>query len=120
MSSIRNLKFLLDENISHNLIRVLKAFSVDWKSIKRLDKTGIENGDLCHYIKANDFTLITNDKDFLQLWSQYEIKVILLSVHPATDQHINPRFQQLLQDFDQVLPVSFLLMLTESSIIIRE
>ena len=86
MSSIRNLRFLLDENVSHNLILVLKTSSVDWRSLKWLDKTGIENGDLCHYIKDNDFTLITNDKDFLQLWSQYTFS---MSIFPLLrDSHV--------------------------------
>lgn len=80
---------------------------------------GIANGELCQYLKENDYVLITFDKEFMKLWSYHKIKAILIDIHPATDPFVIPKFSQFLSTFNEVLPNNFLIILREKEFKVR-
>jgi len=60
-------KLLFDQNISP---RILKYFSDQWKDCSQVRFEGLENAsdsDIFDYAKAQEFTIVTFDADFLDL-----------------------------------------------------
>ncbi len=113
------MKFLLDENVTHSLLKIFRSKNLSITTIQKEGIRGIKNGELCSYLKQNDYVLITFDKEFLNLWSFHKIKVILVDIHPATDPFIIPKFNQFLTTFNKKLPDAFLIMLREKEFKIR-
>ena len=73
-----------------------------------------------NFLNQKNLIFVSNDKDFLNLWSKYQLKIILLSIHPATDPYILPRVRNFIESYEKGLPEAFLIILSQKSYHIRE
>ena len=60
------MKLLFDENLSHKLPRLVAAAFPDSQHIRELGLKGRTDEEIWNYAKANNFTVISKDKDFYQ------------------------------------------------------
>ena len=56
--------FLLDENITFELIQLIESFGFFVEHIKKIGKTGIENGKIYKYAEVKNMWIVTRDTDF--------------------------------------------------------
>lgn len=105
------MKFLLDENVSRKLVPSISSLGCDVSSIRKQGMLGIKNGELSHWIKENDWVLITHDKDFKSYCVKYELRVILIDVHPATFTYVLPAVKHLFEHCIDELSDNFIILL---------
>jgi len=60
------MKLLFDENLSHKLPRLVAVSFPDSRHVRELRLKGLMDEDIWSFAKANNFTLISKDKDFYQ------------------------------------------------------
>lgn len=53
--------FLLDENITFELIQLLESFGFLVEHIKKIGKTGIENGEIYKYAEVKNMWIVTRE-----------------------------------------------------------
>ena len=95
LSSIRNLKFLLDENIKIKLFQFLRKSGFDVKLVSK----GSSDKEVASISKAEKRILITNDDDFCE-YSQDELfAVIWLKIPQGDTEGLLRSFQKLLKEF---------------------
>ena len=80
------LTFLLDENISHKTLERLRRIGIKVESVKTQKLLGTSNGELLRLSDKKNWVLITHDRDFLYLTSKPEHGIIVVKIHPATDE----------------------------------
>ncbi|MFX1512846.1 MAG: DUF5615 family PIN-like protein [Promethearchaeota archaeon] len=78
--------FLLDENVSHKTLERLKSIGLKVESARTQDILGASNGDLLSLSASKNWILITHDRDFLNLTANPEHGIIVVKIHPATDE----------------------------------
>ena len=78
LPSSHEIKFLLDENISFGVKKLLSSKNYDVKTVQDLKKRGIKNSELMELARIDNNILITSDKDFLYLNKTPEIPLFLL------------------------------------------
>ena len=54
-----NTTFLLDENIAFKLIQLIENFGFLVEHIKKIGKTGIENGEIYKYAEVKNMWIVT-------------------------------------------------------------
>jgi len=113
---LTEVRFLLDENIPIKLKQLFPQHNLQCVTIKEKNWLGIKNGDLSVKVRDEEYLLVTRDKDFTFLWKKYSIRVIFIAIEPATLEHIEPIFVNLLDDWKYDLSKPFLLMLQKDSI----
>jgi hypothetical protein len=93
---VAELKFFLDENISHKLFLLLKKNNYDVVSVQSLCLQGIKNGDL--FVKAfqTQRILVTFDRDFFNFADRPHFGILILDIHPARDIFVLPVFKKFL------------------------
>lgn len=99
--------FLLDENVSINLkkLLILKEYNVE--TVQELNKRGIKNSELLKLASASRRILITYDKDFLNFKIEPEHFIILIDIHPLTDENVLPVFEKFLKNFSTLFKLIF-------------
>ncbi len=80
------LEYLLDENVSMKTFRRLKLADFLVKSVRTENLLGIDNGTLIVLCKEKKWILITHDKEFLTPAIKDNHGIIIIDIHPATDQ----------------------------------
>jgi predicted nuclease of predicted toxin-antitoxin system len=88
--------FFCDENITKKLQEIIKKFGYPVESIRNQKLFGMNNGDLAKYLNANDFTLITFDKDFLEAEFSVNQGIIVLDINPNRDEFTVPLLEEFL------------------------
>ncbi len=66
-------KFLLDENVSNNLRKLLISKGYDAITVQDLNKRGVKNSTLLEIASKESRILITYDKDFIELKRKMKI-----------------------------------------------
>lgn len=92
-------KFLLDENVSINLKKLLISNDYDVQSVQDLNNRGIKNTELLELARSINRVLITYDKDFLFIKTKIEDSIIVVDIHPLIDDNVLPAFEKLLKKF---------------------
>jgi len=77
-----NPKFLLDENVSHNLKKLLTSKGYDVITVQELNKRGTKNSELLDLARKKSRILITYDKDFVNIKHDSDAYLILVDIHP--------------------------------------
>ncbi|MFX0139093.1 MAG: DUF5615 family PIN-like protein [Candidatus Hodarchaeota archaeon] len=95
-------KFLLDENISYGVKKLLNSKNYVVDTVQDLKKRGIKNTELMELARMENSTLITSDKDFLYLNKEPEDSIILIDIHPFIDENVLPAFEKFLEKFSQL------------------
>jgi len=81
-TDLKQVKFLLDENIPINLKHIFLDHGISCSTVKEKGWLGTKNGVLSKKAKQNNLILVTRDKDFTFLWKKYELHVIYLAIEP--------------------------------------
>ena len=88
--------FFCDENITRRLQETIKKFGYQVDSVRNQKLYGVNNGDLVKHLNAHAFTLITFDKDFLELEFSVNQGIIVLDVNPNRDEFTVPLLEKFL------------------------
>lgn len=96
MPQPHNLKFLLDENVSNNLKKLLTSQGYDVVTVQELNKRGTKNSELLEIARKNSRILITYDKDFINFNHESDSYLILIDIHPLIDENVLPNFEKFL------------------------
>ena len=99
MPQFHNPKFLLDENASHNLKKLLTSKGYDVLTVQELNKRGTKNSELLDLARKKSRILITYDKDFVNIKHDSDAYLILVDIHPLIDENVLPNFEKFLQSF---------------------
>ena len=83
---LSKLDYLLDENISHKTFSRLTNANMNVKSVKTENLQGIKNSELIILCKKEKWILVTHDKDFLSSNIKDYYGLIIINIHPATDE----------------------------------
>ena len=99
-----NLKFLLDENVSNNLRKVLISKGCDVITVQELDKRGVKNSELMELARIKNRILITYDKDFIHFKHVKDNFLIIIDIHPLIDEYVRPIFEKCIEalNFDDL------------------
>ncbi len=99
MPQSHDAKFLLDENVSNNLRKLLISKGYDAITIQELNIRGAKNSELIELSRQKSRILITYDKDFIEYKYGSEDKLILIDIHPLIDEYVLPNFSEFLNSF---------------------
>ena len=94
--------FLLDENISFDTIPVIQKLGYKVEHIKKIDKTGIRNGEVYKIAVAKKLIIITRDSDFESIvkFDQYNFPgVIVFRLTDSTTKNIIQYIKMILVDY---------------------
>lgn len=116
------LRFLLDENISHRLYLFLKRKRFLVNSIHGLNLNHIKNGDLFDLCVKSKSILVTFDKDFLNISNKQHYGILLLNIHPVLDSVVIPVINNFFSDpaFMQINWIGKIIILKNNGFEIRE
>ncbi|MHA1263661.1 MAG: DUF5615 family PIN-like protein [Candidatus Helarchaeota archaeon] len=96
MSQSPNLSFLLDENVSHGIKKLLDSKGYEVITVQALHKRRIKNSALLKLARDRRNILVTYDKDFLYLSKTPKDSIILVDIHPLIDENVLPAFEKFL------------------------
>jgi predicted nuclease of predicted toxin-antitoxin system len=89
-------KFFCDENITKKLQNTIRSFGFQVDSVRDRKLFGARNGDLVALINSQNFTLVTFDKDFLDINISASQGIIILDVNPNRDEFTIPLIKEFL------------------------
>ncbi|HEC37800.1 MAG TPA: hypothetical protein ENI29_06155 [bacterium] len=92
-------KFLLDENVSNNLRKLLISKGYDTITVQELNKRGTKNSVLQEIARKESRVLLTFDKDFIKFKHVSDNHLILVDIHPLIDENVLPHFEKFLNSF---------------------
>ena len=115
LSTLREMKFLLDENVTHKALNLISDMGYQVSSVKKEKLLGTKNGDLSPIIKENDWVIITHDKGFRSHCVKYGLKVILVDTHPITEKFVLPVLQLFFKEFSGKLKDTFLISVKDNA-----
>lgn len=104
------MKLLLDENISHRIIKHLSKEFPDSNHVIDISKKRISDLEIWEFARKNDFVIVTYDEDFYewQLLKNYPPKIVWLRFGNAKNEIIIKKIienkesiRKLLEDEDQ-------------------
>ena len=113
-----DVKFLLDENVSNNLKKLLILKGFDAISVQELNKRGAKNSELVELARKKNRILITCDKDFVEFMHKSENYLILIDIHPLIDENVLPNFEKFLNSFSiEILKENFIILKEDGAIL---
>ena len=113
--------FLLDENISFDIIFVIKKLGYKVEHLKKLGKAGIRNGEVYKISSSRKLIIITRDTDFESIvkFNQYKIPgVIILKLSDSTTKNIIRYIVKFFQVHSADLNTKHLFTITDNTITI--
>ncbi len=109
------LDYLLDENISHKTFNRLAKENLKVKSVRTENLLGIKNSELIELCRKEKWILVTHDKDFLTTTIKDHFGIIIVSIHPATDDFAGSILMKFLQKEEEIEIVHRTIILEEST-----
>ena len=97
LSQSPKFRFLLDENVSHGVKKLLESEGHEVITVQDLNSRRIKNSQLLQLARERKLILITNDKDFLYLPKTPDDSILLIDIHPLIDENVLPAFKKLLK-----------------------
>ena len=113
-------KFLLDENVSNNLRKLLISKGYDVITVQELNKRGAKNSELVELARKKNRILITYDKDFIEFKHERNNNLILIDIHPLIDENVIPNFEKFLKSFSFEKLIENFVILKEDGIILKK
>jgi len=113
-------KFLLDENVSNNLRKLLLSKGYDVITVQELNRRGVKNSELVEIARKKSRILLTYDKDFIEIKYERENYLILIDIHPLIDENVLPSFEKFLKSFSFKKLTDNIIILGEDGIILRK
>lgn len=93
-------RFLLDENVSNNLGRLLITKGHDVVTVQELNKRGTKNSELMELARLKNRILISYDKDFIYFKHEIDNFLIIIDIHPLIDENVLPIFEKCLKSLN--------------------
>jgi len=115
-----DVKFLLDENVSHNLLKLLISKGYDTTTVQELNKRGAKNSILQEIARKEGRVLLTYDKDFIEFKHESDNQLILVDIHPLIDENVLPHFEKFLDSFSFDDLKENIVLLKEDEIILKK
>ena len=117
---LSSFRFLLDENVSNNLRRLLITKGHDVVTVQELNKRGVKNSELMELARLKNRILISYDKDFIYFKHEIDNFLIIIDIHPLIDENVLPIFEKCLKSLNlEDLKEKFLI-LKKDNIIYKE
>jgi len=113
-------KFLLDENVSNNLKKLLISKGYDTITVQELNKRGAKNSELVELARKKNRILITYDKDLIEFKLKSENYLILIDIHPLIDENVLPNFEKFLKSFSFEKLTENIVILEEDGIVLKK
>ena len=87
------MKLLFDQNISHRVVLALQVHLPTAKHVRDFDLQFATDREIWHFVKENDFAIVTFDSDFNDLATLYghPPKIIWLRFGNTSTQHLAAR-----------------------------
>ena len=84
------MKLLLDQNISHRVVKLIQEHFPTTSSVRHEALTNADDITVWHFAKANQFTMVTFDEDFynLQLAKGFPPKIIWFKTGNLSNQQV--------------------------------
>ncbi len=120
MPQSHDAKFLLDENVSNNLRKLLISKGYDAITVQELNKRGAKNSELIEIARKKSRILITYDKDFIEFNHESDNYLILIDIHPLIDESVLPNFEKFLNSFSFEELENNCIILKEDEIILKK
>lgn len=120
VSQFHNVKFLLDENVSYNLKKLLASKGYDVITVQELNKRGVRNSELQEIARKKKRILITYDKDFIEFKQLTDNYLILINIHPLVDENVLPNLEKFLNSFSFEKLTDFIVILEENGINLKK
>ncbi|NVM37907.1 MAG: DUF5615 family PIN-like protein [Candidatus Lokiarchaeota archaeon] len=120
MPQSHDAKFLLDENVSNNLRRLLISKGYDVITVQELNKRGAKNSELLELARKKNRILITYDKDFIEFKHESENYLVLIDIHPLIDENVLPNFEKFLKSFSFEKLTENIVILKEDGIVLKK
>jgi predicted nuclease of predicted toxin-antitoxin system len=111
--------FLLDENISFEVIPVIKKLGYKVEHLKKLGKTGIRNGEVYQIATSHKLIIITRDTDFESIikFNQHKIPgVIVIKLSDSTTKNIIRYLKKVFQLHREDFSTKHLFTVTDNAI----
>ncbi len=80
-----NIRLLLDEDVSAKTLKRLRNAGFQVESVNTLKIHGTKNSNLLQFALKNQYILITHDHDFANPNLVSHFGILIVMVHPATD-----------------------------------
>jgi len=112
---LTQIKFLLDENIPLKLKSTFTKKGLDCTSVRELGWSGFKDKEISKQIGGKKVVLITRDRDFTFIWQKQNLRIIYLAIEPAILNTIQPRVQELLNNWKYDPSFPFLLILQKDA-----
>ncbi|KKL99541.1 hypothetical protein LCGC14_1813420 [marine sediment metagenome] len=113
-------KFLLDENVTTNLRKLLISKGYDVITVQELNKRGAKNSELAELARKKNRILLTYDKDFIEFNYESDNYLILIDIHPLIDENVIPNFEKFLKSFSFEKLIENFVILKEDGIILKK
>ena len=96
-------KFLADENISPQTVKLLRDLGYDIKAVAETGLKGHEDGEIVALAEKENRIIITHDVGFGSIYyfsKRQQVGVIIVRVHPSTLEEVNPIITNFLTKVD--------------------
>ena len=113
-------KFLLDENVTTNLRKLLISKGYDVITVQELNKRGVKNNELAELARKKNRILLTYDKDFIEFKQERDNYLILIDIHPLIDENVIPNFEKFLKSSSFKKLIENFVILKEDGIILKK
>lgn len=111
---LKQMEFLLDENVSYRLKKLFIRLNIHCTTVQQQGWGGLRNGELSPKIQQLGAVLVTRDRDFTFLWKKYDIKVIYIAIEPSIAEVIASELEKLLIDWKTDLNTIFMIVLQKN------
>ena len=116
----QDVKFLLDENVSNNLKKLLLSKGYDAITVQELNRRRVKNSELVEIARKERRILITYDKDFIEFKYKSDNYLILIDIHPLIDENVLPNIKKFLNSISFEDLKSNIIILKEDKIIFKK
>jgi predicted nuclease of predicted toxin-antitoxin system len=112
-------KFLLDENLPFELIRLLKKKNYFVEHIKKIGKSGLKNGAVYSYAASKKMWIVTRDSDFqsVEKFNAHNISgVILFRINDTSTISLLTSMQKILKRFKNKFHIKRLIVVFDNGL----
>ena len=109
------LNYLLDENVSHKTFNRLTQANINVKSVKTENLQGIKNSELIALCKKEKWILVSHDRDFLTPNIEDIYGIIVINIHPATDEVAGSSLMKFFKKEEEIEIVNRIIILEENT-----
>ena len=112
--------WLLDVNVSRNVQQLLEELGHDPISLIELGDRRLKNGEFLAKARKLNRIILSYNQDFIRITRGKHPGVIVVRIHPCTDEEIIPVLNKFLDSFDPKNVENNVVIIEKNKIIIRK